>query len=207
MPAYRPIDPDRLRGELAGYLAAVPGTIRVAVDGAACAGPDELAASLLEPLRALSRPAVHVRADSFWRDASLRLEYGRTDTHSLLYDWLDVAALRRELLDPLGTGGSGQYLPSLRDPITNRATREPRRDALPGTIALISGQLLLGHGLPFDRIVHLSVSAAARRRRTSAQWAWTLPALERYDEQTDPAALADIDIRLDDPRHPAIRLN
>jgi len=81
-----------------------------------------LASSLLQPLQVLGRPAIHVRADSFWRDASLRLEHGRNDVESLVSDWLDVAAMRRELLDPLGPGGDGRYLPSLRDPVSNRAT-------------------------------------------------------------------------------------
>jgi len=194
-----------LVGQLALELARSPGAVRVAIDGAHCTAPDELAESLLDPLKALGRPAVHVRAESFWRDASLRLEYGHNDVHSLLNDWLDVSALRRELLDPLGPGGTGEYLPSLRDPASNRSTREPRRRAQPGTVLLVSGQFLLGQQLPFDQTVHLSASAATLDRSTPADLAWTLPALRIYEEQVDPATIADIDVRLNDPRHPAVR--
>lgn len=178
------------------------------MDGASATDPDAFAASLIEPLRALGRPAAHVRADRFWRDASLRLEYGHTDEQSLRYDWLDDATLRRELLDPLGApdeGGRASYLPSLRDPRTNRATREPRCLAQPGTVVVVSGQFLLGHGLPFDRVIRLSASAATLARSTPAELAWTLPVIAAYEAEIEPATLADLDIRVSDPKHPAMR--
>ena len=49
------------------------------------------------------------------------------------------------------------------------------------------------------------MSSAARRRRTPADQAWTLPAFDRYDEEVGPAELADIVIKVDDPAHPALR--
>jgi hypothetical protein len=176
----------------------------VAVDGPRCADPASLAHSLIAPLRARGRAADHITAESFWRDASLRLEYGRDDTDSFA-DWLDAGALRREVLGPLGANGSGVYLPSLRDPVTNRATRAAARDATPGTIVLVSGELLLGRGLPFELAIHLSMSSGGRARRTEAEWQWTLPAFERYDTEVRPTEVADVVIRVDDPRHPALR--
>jgi len=207
---YRPIDESALAGELADYLSGIPGIVRVAVDGATATDPDGLAASLIAPLGVRSRPAVHVRADGFWRDASLRLEYGHTDTHSLRHDWLDVEALRRELLDPLGGAGAGgvaagaMIITSLRDPVTNRSTREPAQLAAPNTVLLVSGQFLLGHALPFDRVLRLSASAAALARRTPAELAWTLAAVAEYEAEVRPSDQADIDIRVNDPRHPAV---
>lgn len=195
----RPADPAALAPALADWLARAPGVLRVAVDGPPCARPDDLAESLADPLRALGRPVVHVRAASFWRDASLRFEYGREDVDSYLR-WLDDGTLRREVL-----AGDGWYLPSLRDPATNRATRAERKPLPDKAILVISGSLLLGLGLPFDRVVHLAMSAAARRRRTPEAERWTLPAFDRYDAQVGPAELADIVIKLDDPRHPATR--
>jgi hypothetical protein len=172
--------------------------IRVAFDGPPCAGPDEFAEALAAPLLEAGRPLVHVRAESFWRDASLRLEHGREDADSYP-DWLDAGALRREVLT-----SDEQYLPSLRDPRTNRATREPPRP-LPGNAVLaVSGAFLLGLGLPFDQVVHLAMSSAARARHTPPDGAWTLPAFDRYDEQVAPASLADVVVRLEDPRRPAL---
>lgn len=173
--------------------------MRVALDGPPCARPDELAARLAAPLRARGRPFVQVRAELFWRDASLRFEYGREDIDSYL-TWLDDGALRREVL-----AGDGWYLPSLRDPVTNRATRAPREPLPDDAVLVVSGGLLLGLGLPVDRVVHLAISSAARRRRTPDSEQWTLPAFDRYDAEVGPADIADVVIKLDDPRHPAVR--
>ena len=204
---YSAVDPAHLPDVLAADLdaASPPGrALRVVLDGPRSANVHTLADALVEPLRALGRAVVRVRADTFWRDASVRLEHGRHDVEAFGHDWLDADALRREVLTPLGPDGTGEYLPSLRDPVTNRATREPRRLAPNGAILVLSGELLLGAGLPFDRTIHLAVSAAGRARRMPGEWAWTLPAFAAYDEDVDPIGHADIVIRLDDPRHPAI---
>jgi hypothetical protein len=140
-----------------------------------------------------------VRAESFWRDASLRFEQGREDVDSYL-SWLDAGALRREVL----TAG-GWFLPSLRDPATNRATRVPREPLPDNAVLVVSGTFLLGLGLPFDRVVHLALSPAARARRTPDEDAWTLAGFDRYDADIGPGAIADVVIKLDDPRHPAVR--
>ena len=139
---------------------------------------------------------------SFWRDAALRLEHGREDVLSYL-SWLDADALRREVLDAVVRSGS--YLPSLRDPVSNRSTREPPRPAAPELVLLVSGSLLLRHGLPFDRTIHLTLSAPARARRTDAHQQWTLPAYDDYDARVHPSAYADAVVKLDDPNHPALR--
>lgn len=204
--SFRPVDPAALAALLAGRIAEHAGIVRVAVDGAPCAGPHEIGAALIEPLRLLSRPAEQIRAETFWHDASLRLEYGREDVDAYL-GWLDVDALRREVLAPLGADGSGSYLPSLRDPLTNRTTREPARTAQPGTVVIVSGGLLLGHCLPFDVTIHLAMSAAARARRTPAEQAWTLPAFDRYAAEAAPEAQANVVVRMNDPKHPAIGIN
>jgi hypothetical protein len=201
--SWQPIAPADLPARIAGWLAEWPGILRVAVDGAPCTDPDGFAAALLPLLQAAGRPVAHVRAVTFWRDASLRFEHGREDLESYL-GWLDADALRREVLGPAVT--DGRYLPSLRDPATNRSTREAPRPVADGTVLLVSGSLLLGRELPFDRTIHLTMSPAARARRTPAAEAWTLPAYDTYDAVARPADTADLVIKLDDPRHPALRL-
>lgn len=209
-PRFRPADALALPDQLAADLVdvEVPGTaLRVAVDGPRAADPGSLAESLTVALQTRGRPCVHLRSETFWRDAALRLEYGRTDLESFATGWLDAVALRREVLDPVGAGGSGVYLPSLRDPESNRATRDPACVVEPGLILLISGELLLGRDLPFDRTIHLAVSPAARRRRTPQEWQWTLPAFDDYDAAVDPVRAADVVLRYDDPDHPAVRVD
>jgi hypothetical protein len=71
----------------------------------------------------------------------------------------------------------------------------------------VSGPLLLGAGLPFDVSVHLELSGAALHRRTDPELRWTLPAYARYGAEVDPASFADVVIRLDDPRRPALVLD
>lgn len=199
--------PELVAGFLAGRATA-GGALRVLIDGPRCAEPAALADALIDPLRSLSRPAIRVRAVDFLRDASLRFEYGREDPDAYYSGWTDVSALRREVLVPLGPDGTGAYLPTLRDPATNRATRALPQVAPDGAILLIDGDLLLGAGLPADVEVHLLQSPSTRARRMGEgqpAWVWTLPALDRYDDEVGPAQLADLVIRLDDPRHPAVR--
>ncbi len=205
----RPVSFDLLVGELADRLAAADPAafLRVGVDGAPAAAPDRLADALVDPLRVRGRPAVRVRTDDFLRPASVRLEFGRTNPDTFYTGWLDEAALRREVLDPAGPGGSGRIVTTLWNARTDRATREPYTDLPPGAVVIVSGPLLLGAGLPFDQTVHLSVSAAALDRRTEPELRWTLPAYARYDDEVDPASFADVVVRLDDPRRPALVLD
>lgn len=120
----------------------------------------------------------------------------------------DRSGARGRTRAPTGTapGGTGRVLPSLWDPVTDRATRAPYLTVPPGAAVLVSGQLLLGAGLPFDVAVHLMLSPAALDRRMPADLRWTIPAYRRYADEVDPAAFADVVVRVDDPRHPALVL-
>ncbi|MEU4220491.1 uridine kinase [Actinoplanes sp. NPDC026623] len=202
----RPVSLDVLVDELADRLAEIGGRVRVAIDGADAAEPAALADRLVDPLRVRGRPAVRICTGDFLRAASVRLEFGRTNSDSFYFGWLDEAGLRREVLDPAGPAGSGRIITRLRDPRTDRATREPYRVLAPDAVVIVSGPLLLGAGLPFDLTVHLQLSAAALARRTGPDRRWTLPAFERYGAEVDPAAFADVVVRLDDPRRPALVL-
>jgi hypothetical protein len=205
----RPVSFDVLVEELADRLAArePAGRLRVAIDGAPAADPTALADALVDPLRVRGRPAVRVSTDDFLRPASVRLEFGRTNPDTFYTGWLDEAALRREVLDPAGPGGSGRIVTRLWDARTDRATREPYSDLPPNAVVLVSGPLLLGGGLPFEVAVHLELSAAALDRRTDPELRWTLPAFARYGHEVDPASFADVVVRVDDPRHPALVLD
>ena len=147
-----------------------------------------------------------VPAAGFYRPASLRLEHGRTDPGARYSDWLDVGALAREVLNPVGPGGSGTYLPVLWDVERDRAARTRPQPMPAGGVLLVPGALLQGVGLPFDVVVHLRVGAAARRRLTPAEQAWELPAFDRYDDEVDPAGLADAVVLADHPDRPALLL-
>jgi len=110
------------------------------------------------------------------------------------------------VLDPLGPGGSGEYLPVLWDVDRDRAARADRQPMPPGGVLFVAGSLLQGLGLAFDVVVHLRMSPAARHRRTPDADAWELPAFDRYDAEVDPAALADAVVLADHPDRPALVL-
>ncbi|GAA2599000.1 uridine kinase [Winogradskya consettensis] len=204
----RPLSLENLTGELADRVVRdwPDGRVRVAIDGADAADPGALADALVTTLRVLGRPAVRITAGDFLRPASVRLEFGRTNPDSYYAGWLDEPGLRREVLDPAGPGGSGRIVPRLWDAAIDRAAREPYAELAPNAVVIVDGPLLLGAGLPFDLTVHLELSAGALARRTEPARHWTLPALARYDDEVAPSAFADVVVRLDDPRHPAVVL-
>jgi hypothetical protein len=206
--APRPVSPELLPRLLADLFAdaAGGGLLRVAIDGADAAHPGDLADSIVAPLRERGTQALRVHARDFLRPASLRYEFGRTDPDAYYTDWLDAAALNREVLRPLGPSGDGRWLPSLWDADADRATRAPYRVASAPAVLLVDGALLLGRGLDFDLTVHLHLSAGALSRRTPPELAWTLPAYSTYNAEVGPMTSADAVIRLDDPRHPALQL-
>ena len=204
----RPVSAEVLVDELAQEVVSRQprGHLRVAIDGPPAAGADRLADALVDPLRVRGRPAIRISTADFLRPASLRWEFGRQNPDTFYAGWFDEAGLAREVLDPAGPDGSGRVVTRLWDAATDRAAREPYRVLAADTVVLVSGPLLLGAGLAFDLTVHLELSAAALARRTPGEESWTLPAYARYAAEVDPASFADIVVRVDDPRHPAIVL-
>lgn len=201
-PTVRPVSREALVAHVVARVLAVPGRRRVVVDGAAVLRPGDLADALVDPLRAAGRPVVRLHADDFLRPASLRWEHGRRDPDAYLEDRLDVAALRREVLDPFVA--EGRYLPTLWDATADRATRAPYRAAPDGSVLVVDGELLLGRWLDVDVAVHLAVRAATLARRLPPDEQWLLPAFARYAEETAPEEVADVVVRVDDPRRPAL---
>jgi hypothetical protein len=202
----RPISPGLVIEELSDRIAgtAPDRWLRVAVDGAPPAQPERLADALIEPVRARGRDVLRVSAQDFLRPASLRFEFGRDDPDVYYDDWLDEGGLVREVLGPLAPAGTGKVLPSLWDSVRDRATRARYVALRPGGVAIVDGTLLLGRGLPFDLTVHLTLSPGALARRTPDGDRWTLPAYTRYEDEVGPVRTADIAIKTDDPRHPAL---
>ncbi|TMR91508.1 uridine kinase [Nonomuraea basaltis] len=202
----RPISRDVLVEELAELVSRRPRQewVRVAVDGAPVARPETLADELVAPLRLRGRPVLRVSAGDFLRPASLRLEHGRIDPDAFYEDWLDVKALRREVLEPLDAGGSGRVLPALWDSQVDRAYRAPYQELPQGGVLLVDGTLLLGRGLAFEVSVHVWLSARALERGTPEEERWRLPAYERYEREARPQQVADVVVRADHPHRLAV---
>lgn len=200
----RPITPELLVTELADRIEALGGRPRVAIDGAPQAGTGELAEALVEPLRLRGREVVRVRAADYLRPASLRLERGRHDPDAYYERWFDLDGLRREVLHPLGEGGSGEVLPALWDPDADRSPRLDRVELSDRGLVLLDGPFLQGAGLPVELTVHLWLPGEALERRASDEDAWKTPAFQRYSEEVGPEHLADCLVRTDRPGRPAV---
>jgi len=200
-----PVTPALLVTEVADLVAARPGRVRLAVDGAPPTRPRGLADAVAVELRTRGRAVVVVDAGDYLRPASLRLEYGRTDPDTFLDGWLDVGGLRREVLDPAAPDGSGRVLPRLWDARADRAHRDRYVDLPADGVLVLAGGLLLGRELPLDLTVHLRMTAAALARRLPDDVAWTLPAYARYEAERVPAAEADLLVLADHPDRPAVQ--
>ena len=189
---------------IADVVADHTGPVRVAIDGPPWSGLD-LVGELPAALLARGRTAYVVDVHDFLRPASVRLERGRDDPEAFYEDWIDVHALRREVLEPLEPGGSRRILPTLWDASRDRATRASYLDVRDDGVVVVAGWFLLGRWLPFELAVHVALSPAARRRRVpEADAARELSAWERYDAEVEPTSNAELVIRADDPAHPAV---
>ncbi|MFI9511325.1 hypothetical protein [Nocardia sp. NPDC052566] len=200
MPHFAPITQDALVDRIADDVRALSGHRVLAIDGADAAAPLDLAHRLATALRDTGRPTEVISLHDYIRPASLRMEFGRTDEMSYRTAWFDYAALRREVIDALRH--HGRYLPALWDEATDRSARADVRAALPDTVLIIAGPMLLGRDIPFDLTIRLDMSEPALRRRTPTETQWTIPALlHHHDDSPEPPTFA---LRWDHPTRPAL---
>lgn len=181
--------------------------VRVGVDGAVPADTASVADAVAAHVAAAGRPVARVRAQDFLRPRSVRLEQGASDVDAGYDRWVDHLALRREVLDPLGPGGTLTWLPTLWDVDADRATREVAVQAVPGTVLVVDGPFLLRWETAdaIDLSMHLDVSPAALGRRLPAgDVARVTGAWDRYTSETCPRERADVVVRFDRPAHPAL---
>lgn len=189
--------------------------VRVGVDGCVPDDGAALADAVAGHLLGLGLAVGRVRQRDFCLPRAQRLEHGPRDPDALYDHWYDDGALRREVLDRMGPGGAASggeglgWLPTLRDPATDRSTRAARRPAAPGTVLVVDGRFLLRWELAdaFDVTVHLATSAAAQQRRLDDpdERARAVPAWARYLDEADPAARAGFVVRYDHPARPALQ--
>jgi len=186
--------------------AGFAGAVRLGVDGPVPQDGAELADAVADALTARAVPVARVRGEHFLRARSIRLEHG-DDPDAYAGLWYDLSALRREVLDPLGPGGSQRWLPRLRDPATDRPFRDATRLAPSGTVAVVDASFLARWEIAdaVDLRVHLDVSPAAQARRLPEQLrSRATQAWARYLDDVDPAASATVVVRYERPGHPAV---
>ena len=108
-------------------------------------------------------------------------------------------------------GSSKGAAAAVREPVKSTTRTRPVALFLPSLVGggaervfldIASG--LAGRGLPVEINVHLELGRSALARRTPPGLAWTLPAYDRYAAEVQPVTWADVVVRVDDPRHPAL---
>jgi uridine kinase len=116
--------------------------MRVAIDGVTASGKSTLARELAAAVAELGRPVIHVSMDGFHHPRARRHRQGRESASGYYEDAYDLAALARELLEPLGPGGDRQYRTSVIDLAADIATAEPVRSAPEHAVLLVDGTFL-----------------------------------------------------------------
>lgn len=91
------------------------GPLRVAVDGPDAAGKTTLADELAAVAAARGWRALRVSLDGFHRPRVERVAAGALSPHGYYEDSFDLAALRRDVLEPLAPGGTRRVVTSRHD--------------------------------------------------------------------------------------------
>ncbi len=201
---FSAVSPAQLAAQLVETVETTPGPRPcIGVDGDPAWGTADLAEAVAAELRQRGRPTVVVSTRWWWRPAALRLELGRQDLDMLRHGWVDVAALRRELLGPWRSGGL--WLPRLRDPVSDRSLRDAPQPAPERGVLVVHGPFLLDLGLDLDRRIALAVSAGTVARTLPDDRGWWAEAFATYELAQHPLEEADVVVSYDHPRSPALR--
>ena len=181
--------------------------VRVGIDGFCAAGKTTFAAHLALALTGVGRPVIRATADDFQNPPEVRYQLGPTSAEGFYRHAIDFESLRRELLEPLGPGGTRQYRTSTYDIRTLRPNPSAVRTAELDAVAVVDGLFLhvpkLRWCWEYSIFVHaapeLCIDRALRRNQEKQadlkQLEHTyrtryVPGFELYVAEVEPRALA-----------------
>lgn len=196
--------------------------VRVAVDGITGVGKTTFANELADATRARGRECLRVTMDGFHHPRATRYRQGRESPDGYYEDAYGLAALRRELLDPLGPSGSRRYRTAVIDLATDEPVDDQVRSADEQAIVVVDGSFLQRRELDgaWDLRVFLRASFPSARARGVARDADRLgstaeaerifttryhAAQRRYLAEVEPERRADVVIEHTEPHRPTIR--
>ncbi len=213
------------RDELLSRLAEAVGAAkiahptRVAIDGVPAAGKTTLADELAVVLRAQGREVIRATIEDFLTPRSVRHRWG--DSAEGWYNYsIDLDALHRVLLDPLGPDGDRRIQQAVYDKVTDIAVSPPVTTVAIDAVLLFDGVFLLRKEL-FDRwdlriFVSASFEKTLARARIRDQTPLIsaneveqryrsryIPSQQFYFATIRPAEHADIIVYNDEPLLPA----
>lgn len=194
--------------------------LRVAVDGITSSGKSTFADELAAAVAKVGRPVARVSMDGFHHRRARRYRQGRLSSDGYYEDAYDLSAAARDLLSPLGPGGTRRY----RQRIIDLATDEPVDEwavAEPDAVVVVDGSFLQRPELAplWDEVIFLHVDfpvafargvareADAMGGREAAEQAFTSryhAAGRRYLAEVGPEARASIVIDNNDLANPRL---
>jgi uridine kinase len=197
--------------ELASSIAALrlDHPTRIALDGVDGSGKTTMADELVEPLQRAGREVIRASVDRFHHPRAVRYARGPDSPDGYFLDSYDYAALRRELLEPLGPRGGLEFRTALFDFRIDRAVESPPRTAKRDAVLLFDGvflsrpelqahwDLTIWLEVPFEvtmpRAVARDVTNGADADVTRAKYERRyVPGQRLYLEQCRPRERADI---------------
>ncbi len=217
------MDRVQLVDEIANAIAGVkrPHPVRVAIDGVSVAGKTVLAEELVAPLERRGRVVIRASVDGFHNPRRIRQRRGAMSPEGYYLDSFDYAALKEELLEPLGPGGNLTFRPAVFDFLTDSGVESPLSTADRDAVLLFDGIFLLRPQLReqwdfrifVDATFEVTVGRALTRdlslfgTREAVLERYGLryvPGERRYLEEVSPADVADCVVGNDDPLDPTL---
>ncbi len=189
--------------------------LRVAVDGRTACGKSTFARALSAGLALRGRNVLHTTIDGFHNPKAVRYARGRLSAEGYYLDARDLAAIRRELLDPLGPGGNRLVRTATFDLDADAPMASDTIPVPSDTILIVDGTFLarpeLSDGWDIHIFLHTRRETARARGLTRDRLAdgasgqietvydqRYLPAFELYLAEANPEARAAILVDLDD---------
>jgi uridine kinase len=199
-----------------------PHPTRVAIDGIDAAGKTMLADEIAAALQEEQRPVIRASIDGFHRPKKERYRRGELSPEGYYYDSFDHVAVKQNLLQPLGPGGTGEYRVKVFDFRKDSPILSPVMSAPDDAILLFDGVFLLRPELndhwDLRIFIHVDFDVSLRRvlSRDLPLFGSEDAVVERYEKryilgqkmylrQVRPQKIADIIIDNDDPQNPRIQ--
>jgi uridine kinase len=187
-------DRDHLVQELASRIAELerPHPVRVAIDGVDAAGKTTLADEIALVISGFGRSVIRASIDGFHHPAAVRRRRGPLSPEGYFHDSFNYAALRAQLLDPLGPDGSREFRRAVFDFRADRCVEAPIECAAPDAVLLFDGVFLLRSELRecFDFSIFVradfAVTLARAERRDRALFGTPEEIRRRYQERYVP---------------------
>ncbi len=211
--------------QLADLIVSIvpPHPTRVAIDGVDAAGKTTIANELVNLIETRGRQVIRASIDRFHRSRAERYQHGADSPEGYYLDSFNHAAIRAELLEPLGPGGNRHYRRAVFDFRSDAPAQESTNVASADAILLFDGVFLLRPELndcwdyrvfvqvdfeiAVPRAIQRDLSHGALAGDIDARyWKRYVPGQRIYLQTARPQEQADVIIENNDPDNPRLLL-